>query len=140
MTTDVEGTVVGRLSQYRRRQRLITWIGGGLLAEITIYAAIRFSGETCVPTVLTNLVPTFVLIGGFMLALARVQFEWRADLLERHISLQTIKPADTIEGIDSSQIKPKDLEWPKWGELFYIIELVFALAGGISLILLIWWP
>lgn len=140
MTNGEEPRVIGRLSQYRRRQRLIAWVGGGLLAEITIYAAIRFNGEAAVPTVLTALVPTLVLLGGLALAWARAQFEWRADLLQRHIEMRTIKPDDLIRSIDPDTIRRRDLEWPQWAEFLYILELFLAAAAAVSLLLLIWWP
>jgi hypothetical protein len=131
--------IAGRLSQYRRRQRLITWVGGGLFAEISVYTAVGLSSESSVPAVLTGVVPTFILVAGFLLAMARVRFEWRADLLERHLKMQTLKPDDLIHDIQPDLIDPNDLKWPHLGELFYQLELLFAFAGGIALMVLIWW-
>ena len=110
--------VGGRILQYRRRVKLITWVGAGLIAEITVFGAVTTDGyptgeET--PFFLWAIVPTMVLIAGAALAKARVHFEWLADLLQRHITSRTIgrdsQMADVAQTVDISPNWPLEPEF-----------------------------
>lgn len=141
------------LSQYRRRVRLITWIGAGLIAVITVYAAVVSdldSGTFLEPTrlaatILEALIPTCVVVAGGLLALARAGFEWRGDLLDRYIDSGLIEKTKEISEIQNvaaiSEYEKKHFEkWPSIAEVGYRTESILALLGGILLVGLTWLP
>lgn len=129
--SDVGQAFGSRLRQYKRRERMIVWVGAGLVALITTFAAVEFTREAGVPAIIPAIVPTLVVFGGGFLALARVQFEWAATQLERKIQDKTFQDEDAL---------PDKLRgWPRFAEFCWLMELYLTIAGGIALLVLIWW-
>src|SRR6266478_1852219 len=83
-------TVSVRLSKYQRRLRLQTIVAATLLAEVTVFSAVKFAeggGTRSSSSVILG--PVFlsvVILAGVLLALARGRTEWQADLLVRYLS------------------------------------------------------
>jgi len=124
-------TFGSRLRQYKRRERMIVWVGAGLVVLITIYAAVEFTREAGIPAIIPPIVPTLVIFGGGFLAMARVQFEWAATQLERKIQDNTFQEQDPL---------PKKLQsWPRFAEFCWLMELYLTIGTGIALLILIWW-
>lgn len=140
-----------RIAKYKRRVSLINWVGAGLLAEVTVYASIRFADSGIALTNCTALlmafVPTLILFGGFSLALARVQFEWQLDLLQRYTGPNGLNPWERLSDVGNKLDKIEKEEnvrisrgWPNWAERFYVSELILCFVAGVLLVLLIWYP
>ena len=114
MKPKITDAVSIRLDQYRRRVRLISWIGAGLVFEVTIYSII-ISGDvrqsiSAYYQILMVLVPSLILIAGGCLSIARAEFEWRADVYERNIESGIIQGNDSVETTElKTNISP---EWP----------------------------
>lgn len=123
--------VRGRLRQYRRREQIVLWIGAALAGIIATYAAIEFTRESKVPVELLPVTPVSVVAGGFFLALARIQFEWKAELLDRGIEDGQFNPDDPL---------PKEyIPYPECGELMYYLEMLATAAAGIAVAILAIW-
>jgi hypothetical protein len=142
----IERTVAGRLSQFRRLQRLISWVGAGLLAELTVFTAVKLTtppsaAAAPIYAIAAALVPTFVLAAGGFLTFARADVEWRGDVLERHLNdIRDIGAADDIDQIDPNRIRPLDIRWSTKAVTLYFLELASAALGFVCLIVVIWWP
>ena len=130
--SDIGQTFGSRLRQYKRREGMIVWVGAGLVALITTFAAVKATREVGVPAIIPAIVPTLVVFAGGFLALARVQFEWAATQLERKIQDKTSQDEDAL---------PDELRgWPRFAEFCWRMELYLTIAGAIALLVLIWWP
>jgi len=110
---------------------MIKWVGAGLVAVVTVFAAVEFTRESGVPWYLPAIVPTLVVLGGGFLALARVQFEWAATQLRRKIEDGTSNRDDSLPGELQS--------WPRFAEFCWRMELYLTLASGVALLVLVWW-
>src|SRR5260221_13116034 len=97
----METTTYGaRIDQYEWRKGLTTWVGAGyaalialmnakLLERAPVFAAIAFLG---------------IIIGGGLLAFARVGFEWKVTELRRRIK--------GTELTENSELLPEHKPWP----------------------------
>ena len=130
--TDISPIVKGRMRQYRRRVSLISWVGAGFGGVIAVFTGLRVADHAHVPGLLLPIVPIAVVVGGFCLAAARVNFEWKLEQLDRGVEDGTF--ADTAE-LATTDYEP----YPTEAELYYYLELVMAGVAGVGVIVLSIW-
>jgi len=116
-----------RHRQYERRERMILWVGAGLLGLIGLVTSDLSDGA---PKALSAAAGTLIVLAGAALALARVKFEWAATKLSRAIE----------DGTDAKSMLPQEHErWPEGAELAWLVGLVFALLAGLVYLAAVWW-
>jgi hypothetical protein len=116
-----------RLRQYERRERMILWVGAGLLGLIGLVTSDLTDGA---PKALTATAGTLIVLAGTALAYARVNFEWAATKLSRAIEDGTSAAAD---------LPQEDQGWPTGAEGAWYVGLLFAPLAGLVYLAAIWW-
>ena len=131
-----------RLAKYRRSLRLNATQAAALIAEVTIYAAVKF-GSTIEPGAATlgAIFLTLVIVCGGLLAWSRGKIEWQADLLDRYLDSNTIAPENLIsvarKKIGDGSI---DKAWPRGETPVYFLALCLILISALVLLVYIWYP
>jgi hypothetical protein len=130
-----------RLAQYKRRELMVTWVGAGLAALIVLVTSNLATGA---PAVLTAAAATVILFSAGSLAVARVQFEWAATVLERAVQEGT-QPRAAGEHAPACAAHPDDplpsslAGWPRLGEVCWMTGLLLVPAAASVYITAVWW-
>jgi len=119
-----------RLEQYRRREQMTTWFGGGFLGLVSIAGLLSTSASGYLQRTLVALLISSVVLGGACLALARVGFEWKATEIARRI--------DSSEIDRAGEITETAVPWPARYEFYWTVAQWVLLAGGVLLLALAW--
>ena len=127
MNNESADTYATRLDQYKRRERLITYVAAAFAGEIACIAAGALDNS---PHLFKGLFFLVVIIGAGALAMAYVRFEWRATLLLRDIKFKNKNESDKL----------KDQPWPRTAENLWVTALFCIFTGGILVIFGAWWP
>jgi hypothetical protein len=122
-------TYRSRLRQYKRREHVTIWVGAGFAAFIALLATKIFE-TTGAPAWIIALLITTILLGGFLVACARVKFEWAATQIERRIEDNEVAPTDALP----------DERWPDDAERCWMGSLSCALLAGALALICVWWP
>ena len=108
---------------------MITYVATGLVALIGCLAA---GALECSPEEFEDFVFTWVVLGGGVLAFAKVKFEWSASCLRRFLTENN--------DISESCSLPKALQpWPRDAERLWRGGLFLTGLGGLTLVVGIWW-
>lgn len=117
-----------RIAQYQRRERMTIWVAAGIAALIAFVSARALDGA---PPVFTKVIFTCAVVGGFLVAFARVGFEWRATLLKRKMNEHAVS--------GNASLADEDERWPRWPEIFWLSCLAVIALAWTSMLLGIWW-
>jgi hypothetical protein len=123
-----ESTYGKRLRQYERRERIILWVGAGLVGLIALVTSDHLSAGA--PRWLTAAVATLVIVGAALLATARIRFEWAATLLKRAIEDGEASQNQTLTG--------KQARWPEVAELAYLGGVLVVPTAGALYLAALW--
>jgi outer membrane protein OmpA-like peptidoglycan-associated protein len=141
------------LSKYQRRLRLQGIIAATLLAEVTVFSAVKFAEAGAAPArgavILGPIFLTTIVLAGISLAGARGRTEWQADLLMRYLSRTDgglaspngarLTPDMSIQ--DAAQIDNSiSTRSPAPGNSAYTLALLVTLAAAILLLFYVWVP
>jgi len=127
MNTTNKETYGTRLRQYKRREQMAIWVAAGIAGLIALLA----SGAIPESKMLfKHLLITVIVVAGGTLAMARVKFEWCATQIQRKIDDNSIKDTDDL---------PESEHWPAWAEFNWLISLLAISAGGLLILVAIWW-
>ena len=152
MATPID-TVAVRLSKYQRRLRLQAAVAAALIAEVTMFSAVKFSegalARSWWGTIIGALFLSTILLAGAFLALARGRIEWQADLLARYLP-RTDGGMSSASGatlgldmsIETAATKVHGLspDTPGPGSRFYFVSLVATIVAGGLLWAYVWLP
>jgi len=127
MTSSRE-TIRGRLRQYKRREAMTVWIGAGYAGFIGLLSLDIAAGA---PRWLLCIAITLIVVGAGTLAMARVGFEWKATIIERHLEDGTVKDTDAY---------PSDSAWPSQEEGWWTLALSLIILTGAVCLAVFWWP
>ena len=132
-------TVRMRLARYRRSLRLNATQAAALIAEVTIYAAVKF-GSTIEPeaAIFGAIFLTLVIVCGGLLAWSRGKIEWEADLLDRYLDSNIIAPRDLISAASNQTRGIIDSDWPRGESHVNLLALCLTLISAIVLLVYIW--
>jgi hypothetical protein len=121
-----------RLRQYKRRERMILWVGAGLLGLIALAAGDMASAALGdAPDWLVALMLTCLVLTGAFLALARVDFEWQATGIERDLQDGTVGKDDPL---------PASVQaWPRNAERWWNIGFGLIILAGLLFVTATWW-
>lgn len=133
-------TIGQRLLNRERDLQYTQWIGAGLLAEATIFAAVKFGTPEEVSPVLAALVPTLIVVAGGCLARSLGGYYWKLFLLKRAINNGDVTLDTEVINITEDKIPKKDLAPPQDATFFFFSSLALTLSAGLSLLLFLWWP
>jgi hypothetical protein len=130
-----------RLSQYKRRELMVTWLAAGLAALIVLVTSTLAVGA---PVALTAAAATLILFGAGILALARVQFEWAATVLERAIDEGTRALPEGHQRLACAatpdEFLPQSLaSWPKLGEVCWVTGFFCVPLAACVYLTAVWW-
>src|SRR5829696_5371535 len=89
-------TVRSRLRQYERRERMILWVGAGLVGLIALVADGVCDPSDIATDFLRAVAVTAIVVAGGSLAYARLNFEWQATLLKRKIEDREVEGSDEL--------------------------------------------
>jgi hypothetical protein len=122
---------------------MTVWIGAGLVGLIALSAGdLASSVMADVPSLLTALLMTSLVLAGGCLALARVGFEWAATEISRRLNAGTA-PASTgpaAKQIASADALPSELEgWPRFAEAMWRAALLLTVVAALSYLVAAWW-
>jgi hypothetical protein len=118
-----------RLSQYRRREQLTTWVGAGLGGLIVLTSG--FMAFQRPPPLVTAITVTLLVCAGGALALARVQFEYQATVLERRVSAGQVKEDQELADVDRARPRAANVLW--LGSLYLICGAAVSFLVGVWL-------
>lgn len=101
-------TVRSRLRQYERRERMILWVGAGLVGLIALIPDGVCDPSNIATALLRAMAVTAIVVAGGSLAYARVNFEWQATLIERRIarSMAATNSASCLRRCGAGRIPP----------------------------------
>ena len=152
MSTSVD-TVAVRFSKYQRSLRLHAAVAAALIAEVTVFSAVKFSegalARSWWATVIGALFLSTNLLAGLFLALARGRIEWQADLLARYLprndggmSSAAGATLDLDMSIETAASKVNGLSAssPSPGTGFYALSLLATIGAGGLLVAYMWLP
>jgi hypothetical protein len=124
---NIGSTYQERLRQYERRERMILWVGAGLVGLIGLVTTNLSAGA---PKALSAATVSLIILGGGALATARIRFEWQATLLRRAIE----------DGTDPGKRLMCTLQpWPNFAEIAWMIGLVCVPVAGLVYAAAVWW-
>ena len=127
-------TVRTRIRQYERRERMILWVGAGLVGLIALVAGGVGGSSEVVPAGLRALVITAIVVAGGSLAYARVNFEWQATLLKRKIEDGEAQATDELSKL------PRELQdWPNYPERAWSAALLAIIISSTFFLVNVWW-
>jgi hypothetical protein len=127
-------TVRSRIRQYERRERMILWVGAGLVGLIALVAGGVGGSSESVPAGLRALVITAIVVAGGSLAYARVNFEWQATLIKRKIEDGEVQATDELSKL------PRELQgWPNYPERAWSAALLAIIISGTIFLVNVWW-
>lgn len=127
-------TVRSRLRQYERRERMILWVGAGLVGLIALVAGDVGGTFDEVPALLRAIVLTAIVAAGASLAYARVNFEWAATLIKRKIEDREVEDTDELSKL------PEEMQgWPNCAERAWDAALIAIVISGVAFLVSVWW-
>jgi hypothetical protein len=127
-------TLRSRLRQYERQERIILWVGAGLVGLIALVAGNAGAPSEEVPALLRAAMITAIVVAGGSLAYARVSFEWQATHIKRKIGDGEVEDTDELSKL------PDDMQgWPKLPELAWDAALWAILISGVLFLVSVWW-
>jgi hypothetical protein len=120
---------------------MVTWVGAGLAALIVLVTSGLATGA---PNALTAAATTLILFSAANLALARVQFEWAATVLDRAIQegaqLRAAGEHPPACAAHPDDTLPSALAgWPKLGEVCWMAGLCIVPAAAAVYLTAVWW-
>ena len=123
-------TYAARLDDYRVFSTRAAWLAGAVVGLIALAAgdlgADLFNTGAAW---LAAAVLSCIVLAGALAGTARVQFQWKATVLERRIE----------EGaIDASQLTGNAEPWPRVADWLFKLAFVFTILAGVGFLVLVW--
>jgi outer membrane protein OmpA-like peptidoglycan-associated protein len=148
----IDETVVERLAKYQRRLRLQGVLAAALLAEVTLFTAVKLGEKEAAQLLPLALGPSFltaVIVTGLLLAIARGSIEWQADLLAR--SLDRNSGGTAPQGVAklepdwnlasaAAAVPGVSRRWPRLERLCYVLAILVLLVAAVILLGYVWLP
>jgi hypothetical protein len=131
MSADTQVTWGYRLQQFKRREQMTTWFGGGYVALIALAGLLAASITQAVGKILIATMLTTVVIGGACLALTRVGFEWKATEIERRVERREIAL--------TTPVPDNEDKWPAFYEAMWSLAQSLLVVGGFCAMAVGWW-
>jgi hypothetical protein len=126
-------TIRSRLRQYERRERMILWVGAGLVGLIALVAGGVGGSSEGANAILRAIAITAIVVAGGSLAYARVNFEWEATLIKRKIDDDQIEDGDLLDKL------PEERQgWPSHAELAWDVGLKAIIVAAVAFLGSVW--
>ena len=126
-------TVRSRLRQYERGERMILWVGAGLVGLIALIADGVCDPSDIATALLRVMAVTAIVVAGCSLAYARVNVEWQATLIERKIEDREVDGSDEL-----GKLSEEMRGWPNAAELAWAIGLKASILAAFTFLGCVW--